>query len=330
MPRDLRARVGLALLSLLIAPAALAQQPGDFAALARCEDDNCMRRIVPLDSRAPVPPEACAPLAGKVKDDTSLEMLCHLVLARNRATTRAIAPCPAPQEPDANPDYDTEVDRGALSNLVQKAYLRQVYAELLKRKPVAELGRRWGGGGGTRHGSLVADAQLSTEDGKWGRFSTYYCIAEAPRRYVPYFYALVSEGLLVEHGFVERLSLLSEKVLAQVPPDLEFMAGGEELVLADVDRSGQKDVVVISREGFKGYEVATCLHDAKGTTCRPSPAVLLEENPTWKDAVLSADAQGRVLVTLTQRDEPYGRAIFRWKRGALVLEKKEGRLAKKK
>ncbi len=233
--------------------------------LASCKEESCLRNIVPYDAKSPPSLDACKVLDGKKSSadfDEDLGAICRLVISRAMAGQRATDACTY-KPGDVNPDWQMDLSQ----KILQKFYNDDLMKPILAKFGITKVSDTHGTNNSTIHGSFVYDDQFQEEGGQKRSlsFATYYCIANNPLHYTPYFWTFKINNKIVDQSYVANPPKV-EKVLLQDSPYTGFMDSSE---LADVDGDGAKDSVMLDKDIFKGYRPLVCLYQANKTACFP-------------------------------------------------------------
>lgn len=251
----------IVVLNLLLANNLFAQAPN----LAACKNESCLRNLVPYDAKSPPSLESCKVLDGKKSSadfDEDLGALCRLVISRAMAGQRASDACTY-KAGDINPDWQMELNQKELQKFNNAELMKPVLAKF----GIAKVSGSQGINNSTIHGSFVYDDQMQEEAGQKRSlsFAAYYCIANNPLHYVPYFWTFKIDKKIVDQAYVANPPKV-EKVLLQESPYTGFMDSSE---LADVDSDGNKDHIMLENDIFKGYRPLICLYQTNNTQCFP-------------------------------------------------------------
>jgi hypothetical protein len=245
------------------------------AGLAECMDQECVREIIPRESKVGIKLQDCAVLNGKADDEgRDLELFCRLALARNHASFRVQSACENSDE--LNPDWDIDLSLNYLRGLQNEI----VYKSLISKFKLSPLGFVERGGAintSTVDGTLIYEIVFPGKAGGKNAqiaFATYNCLSRAPRRYTAYYFRLRVDNKLVADGEVAGSAFADAKVLEQTVPILKDVRRAE---LLDLDASGQPDLVyVTSRETTNTDFIGACLHNKIAPACVQVPEVELK------------------------------------------------------
>lgn len=231
--------------------------------LSGCSDESCLRSVIPYDAKSPPSLDSCKVLDGKKSKadfDEDLGALCRLRVSRAMASQRSTEPCTL-KPGDINPDWKMDLSQKVL----QKFYNEDLMRPVLQKFGVTELSDTGGVNNSTIHGSFVYDDQRQEVGGQKRSisFAAYYCIAQNPEHYSPYFWTFKINDKIVDQGYVANPPKV-EKVLLQDNPYTGFMDASQ---LSDVDGDGNKDNVMLEKDIFKGYRPLVCLYQPNKTEC---------------------------------------------------------------
>lgn len=303
-------------LNLLLASNLFAQAP----ALSACRDESCLRRLVPYDAKSPPSLDACKILEGKKSSadfNEDLGTLCRLVVSRALAGQRANDACAYDPE-NITPDWEMGLEQREL----QKYYSASLEGPALAKNGVGPLSGSHGINNSTIHGSYVYDDQTREEGGKQREvsFATYFCIGKDPKHYTPYFWSLKLGGKVADQGYVANPPKV-ELVLLQNSLYSGFMEASE---LADVNGDGNKDLVLVEKDLFKGYRPLVCLYQPKQTECFPiAPGDFVKLDEMFIKAKLVV--QGKQLkVEFSKDGKKIGEVAYQLSGKELKMTQKQG------
>lgn len=306
---------------LLLATTSYASEQNQFAAIKECTNEVCIHALVPPERKLVLPANLCDGLDGKTSNEQKgaddLGLICRLAVARNHAAHRSKIPC------RTQPDTD---------DTLKQDFLRRIYNEVsyssTPHKPVNTLPESYNANNGVAHGSSFFERQFrykkNDDDSHEASFMTYYCITEKPRRYVPYFFVLRTDGRITSQGEIATVPLMQEKVLAQLNGFTpEYVKTFQFL---DINHDGVKDIVILSDHITKGYQVSACLYARNASVCQaigPSPSVDPGEGST--SANLTLDKNGLIrLTTMDDLGKPRGTVSIRITDHRFEITKREG------
>jgi hypothetical protein len=249
MTRTTNLLTTLPLLSLLAAigseATAFAGDPLAAKALGQCKSIDCLRATIPSEKGKLLAASDCKVVEGR-KDplDVDLELgsVCRVLVARARAAFRGAAPCVSIGgiQPNWDPDLDKMYEL-ALQNL-------QLAETPFKRRGI-KLNRGGHPIGGVPRFGIPAFHRIAGSGDRFVEFATYSCIADRPRRYVPFYYSLrigdeIGEGQIVEEQVVNHTDAIP--VLLQ---SRQFHHDDDVrvFVLADLNGDKKQDKPVLSR-----------------------------------------------------------------------------------
>jgi ankyrin repeat protein len=247
---------------------ALAADPSAAKALGQCKTIDCLRTTIPEEKGKLLAAIGCKVVEGR-KDprDVDLELgsVCRVLVARARAAFRGVAPCVKREgiQPNWDPDLDKmyELD---LENL-------QLAETLFKRRGI-KLNRDGHPIDGVPRFGIPAFHRIARSGDRFVELATYYCIADSPRRYVPFYYSLrigdeIGEGQIVEEQVVNQpdaIPVLLQSRQFHHDDDIRVF------VLADLNGDKKQDIAIVRHKPEANqYYLAACLFNRRGSDCIP-------------------------------------------------------------
>jgi hypothetical protein len=248
---------------------------------------------------------------------TDLGPICRLLVARRASGRRPVAPCLNRDSP--NPDWDPHLD---------DKYSLEIQNMVLSVRPLARRRivppERAGAVDVTVYGTFVLQRHFA-DNGRRVEFATYFCVADNPYRYVPYYYMLTIDEHLTEAGWVAQ------------PPDVpilrqtaKFKHEDDQRLFLFVDLNGDrtKDIVIFRRaNGAKSFTLAACLSNPKRSECVPVTSAPVTFDDIGAFTLTLAHGQTVVVQLAKFNDPPAGEWRFRLEGAHLALVSKEGSAA---
>jgi len=314
-------RTLVALIFLLSSPLSVSAEP---PALDKCQNDTCLRRLVPYNSKTPPSLEACTSLDGRKVDDMfgeDLGVLCRLVISRAMAGQRAKEAC-IYKDGDIAPDYNADLPTDLLAR-----YNELLVTPHIAKGTISTLPSFAGHNKSTIHGSYIYNRQTNEQQGQKRKvsFAAYFCITDKPLiHYTPYFAVLKIEDKPIEQAYINDPPVLE-------PVFHQFAGAKNQLEVSgvvDLNGDGNKDVVFLLHDFMDGYSVNACLYQAGQPECKLVPA---ETSVDLKERLSSANP-GLVIsgmdVNLEFVDEgkPVAAATYRFSGSGMQVMEKKGNL----
>lgn len=290
------------------------------SALLKCNDESCLRQLIPYDMKNPPSFDVCKPLDGRVSKndfDEDMGLLCRLVISRAKAGSRPKDACL--NDSSANPDWEMNLSQPMLL----RSYNETLTEPFLKKFNVGELIVGGSYNNSTIHGSYVYDQQTYEKTGMHREVSraTYFCITSNPKHYTPYFSVLKLNKKVAEQTYVS------------VPPEVNLIyyqfpkltPAPEALVFTDINKDGKDDLVFIRHDFMRGYSLGYCLYQEG----QPSCALAISSDYVKPDQMflqpkLKLEANKIAIIQFYKDEEKLAEAFYDYSSEDIKLKKTQG------
>jgi len=173
--------------------------------------------------------------------------------------------------------------------------LRLVFSDLIYQqipnRPVEKLPESFGVQDGAYHSTSAFERHFRFKsadlEAKEASFQTFFCRSQNRESSIPYYFRLRIDGELVTDKEVTLTGRLHQPILLQLGKefDPDYV---KSFSLLDVDRSGVKDMVVLSDHVSNGLRLSVCLHQARSAQCKAiAPSAWMNPERTIQAQVLS-------------------------------------------
>jgi len=293
---------------------ALAADPLAAKALGQCKSTDCLRATIPSEKGKLLAASDCKVVEGrKDPDEVYLELgsVCRVLVARARAAFRAAAPCVSKGEIDIQPNWDPDLNKMYeldLQNL-------QLVETPFKRRGI-KLNREGHPIDGAPYFGIPSFHRIARSGDTLAEFTTYSCIADRPRRYVPFYYSLRIGEILGEGKIVEEQVVNQPDAIPVLLQSRQFHNDDDMrvFVLADLNCDKKQDIAIVRHKPETNqYYLAACLFNRRGSDCIPvvtHQPITVVRSPTKMHLEAERDGTLRLWATESFHDDIIGQWRF--------------------